>query len=320
MSINFYDFKKNVYSQHGEDGIIEKLLSVLKVDNGYYVEFGAHDGMLWSNTYRLYEQGWKGCLIEADGDRFQKLCKNIPDEEILKIKSMVTGDGATSLDNILLDNAISDVDVLSIDIDSDDLSVWEGVKNFEPAIVIIEYNSVIPFDTRYINTPGTSRGNSALSIKESASDRGYTLVEGTDTNLIFVKSILIPGTEIEAKSLQAIRDQTYQLRYFFGYDGTLLHDFKLLNDGGITEFYPITWGATFGRQPIPRIFRKTQYRVNFPALSVFAFVSIFRHPFQLIKLGTLTVKILLRDRSIFEFLTLLLNKEKLVATLKKEQL
>ena len=62
MKINLFDFHKNIYSQNGEDGIIEKLVSVLKIGSGFFVEFGAWDGKHWSNSYNLYQNGWHGCL------------------------------------------------------------------------------------------------------------------------------------------------------------------------------------------------------------------------------------------------------------------
>ena len=318
MSQNLFEFRENVYSQNGEDGIIEKLLSELKLYTGYYVEFGAHDGKLWSNTYRLYEKGWNGCLIEADDERYRKLCINVPEDKILKIKSTVAETGDASLDNILERNGVTRVDLLSIDIDSDDLRVWEGVKRYDPAIVVIEYNSTIPFDTRFTNPTGTTHGNSALSIKESANDRGYALVEGTDTNLIFAKADLIAATEIHEKSLQEIRDQTYQLRYFFGQDGTLLHDFKLLNDASMTELYPIPWVMTFGRQPIPRLLRRMRYGVNYPAFVYFAVTSLVLSPIQFFRLAGVSLRTLAKGRSTSELLRLLIDKERLVGILKQK--
>ena len=47
-------YKKNIYSQFGEDGIIEEILKRLKNKiNKTCVEFGAWDGIHLSNTYNL---------------------------------------------------------------------------------------------------------------------------------------------------------------------------------------------------------------------------------------------------------------------------
>ena len=50
------DYKNNIYSENGEDGILEKIFSLLSPvldDNKWCVEFGAWDGKYASNTFRL---------------------------------------------------------------------------------------------------------------------------------------------------------------------------------------------------------------------------------------------------------------------------
>ena len=273
--MNLFAMKFDNYSQSGEDGVLSHLLKALSIETGYFVEFGAWDGKHWSNTYNLYKHGWRGCFIEGMKSRYDDLCRNIPDANILKICAYVSNSGKNSLDNILMTNNIEFIDLLSVDIDSDDLLIWEGVQHYRPKIVIIEYNSVIPFDTRFVNPPGKSYGNSALSVAESAERRGYQLVEGTNTNLFFVDQKLLEGVNIRCKALQEIRDQTLQLRYFFGYDGTLLHDYKPLNDAGIVEVVPIPFTFSFGLQPIRRIFRRVDDKINFPSLVFFTAVAFF---------------------------------------------
>ncbi len=318
MDTDLFEYRKNHYSQNGEDGIIEELFSRLKIEKGFFVEFGAWDGMHWSNTLNLYKKGWTGCLIEGDEDRFHQLCENIPDNKIIKINLFVEKSGDNSLDQILLRQDVKEVDFLSIDIDSNDLLVWEGVRNFEPTVVIIEYNPTIPFDTRYINPEGKINGNSALSIYESARNRGYVLVEGTDLNLIFVKEKVAKENKIRVKSLQEIKDQTFQLRYFFSQDGTLLHNYSKLNDEGITELFPIPWTLSFGIQPVPKIFRRYSEGLNYGAIIILVISAIFRCPVQLAKLARLFVRTVSHDRSFSETISLIMNKGKLTRSLREK--
>jgi len=318
MSVNLFDFKKDDYSQYGEDGILEKLFSLVGMEPGYFVEFGAWDGKHWSNTYRLYENGWTGCLIEGEPERFQRLCRNIPDDGILKINAFVEAGGENSLDRLLGRHGIEAVDFLSIDIDSDDLAVWEGIREIEPKVVIIEYNPVIPFDTRYVNPPGEMHGNSALAIYESAQARGYVLVEGTDTNLIFARESLLTDSGIKQKTLQEIKDQTFQLRFFFAHNGTLLHNYEKLNETGITEIFPVPWSLTFGVQPVPRLLRKYRDRLSVPGLLFFVVFALIRCPVQLWKLAAFSVRTLTRGRSFGEALSLLFNKARLTNAFKNK--
>jgi len=65
---NLKDYKNNVYSQHGEDGIIEEILKRLSQNNDFqYCEFGAWDGIHLSNTCALIKKNdCKALLIEPN--------------------------------------------------------------------------------------------------------------------------------------------------------------------------------------------------------------------------------------------------------------
>ena len=283
MDTNFFNLGFNKYSQNGEDGILEALTDSIGLANGYFVEFGAWDGKKHSNSCYLYEKGWKGCFIEGDPVRFRDLITNFPDNNLLKINAFIEERGKNSLDNILKSHDVSHVDVLSIDIDSDDLAVWESVTQYCPKILIIEYNPTIPFDTRYVNTKGKTHGNSALSILEASEKKGYGLIEGTATNLIFVKKNIMTDKGLCPKNLQEIKDQLNPSRFFFGYDGMLLQEKSRLSDNGIDEFYRVPWSRYLGLQPMPKALRGYTDRKGFIYFArlftsfVFAF---FRSPPQ----------------------------------------
>jgi len=51
-------FAKNIYSQLGEDGILEIVSPFLnkKIEDVFVIEFGAWDGIHLSNTFKLLEQ------------------------------------------------------------------------------------------------------------------------------------------------------------------------------------------------------------------------------------------------------------------------
>ena len=66
------------YSQSGEDEFLYNRYFKNK-KNGLYIELGALDGVLYSNT-KFFEdqQGWKGILIEPHPYKFELLKKNRP--------------------------------------------------------------------------------------------------------------------------------------------------------------------------------------------------------------------------------------------------
>ena len=73
----FDDFKKNIYSQNGEDGILEEILIKLNLKkNGWCCEFGAWDGKYCSNTFNLVKNfSYKAIYIEGDENKFKDLKK-----------------------------------------------------------------------------------------------------------------------------------------------------------------------------------------------------------------------------------------------------
>ena len=54
----------NVYTQFGEDGLIESVFGRIGVRNHWCFEVGASDGFFYSNTLRLREHGWSSVLVD----------------------------------------------------------------------------------------------------------------------------------------------------------------------------------------------------------------------------------------------------------------
>ena len=101
----FSTFAKNIYSQNGEDGIIEELLKRLNIQGGWACEFGAWDGIFLSNCYNLIlNKSFKGLLIEGNEKRFIVLKKNLEKKNVILVNKYVAFEGPNSVDNILESN------------------------------------------------------------------------------------------------------------------------------------------------------------------------------------------------------------------------
>ena len=187
-------FKKNIYSQNGEDGVIEELLKKLNLEkNGWCCEFGAWDGKIGSNTFNLVKNcNFKAVYIERDKKKFNDLKKT---EEkypnILALNKSINRNinSDDSLRKVLERTKIPiDFEVLSIDIDSYDLDVWETLEKYRPKIVVIEINSSIK--PGIIQKHGkNNQGNSFSATVNVGRKKGYVLVCHTG-NCIFVKEDL----------------------------------------------------------------------------------------------------------------------------------
>jgi hypothetical protein len=221
-------YASNTFSQFGEDGIIEKIFSLLPDVSKWCVEFGAWDGKHFSNTHLLLShEGWSGVLIEADPYRFKELCQTYNDNKrVTCLNKMVSFDGENILDNILSHTSIpEDFDLLSIDIDGNDFHVWESLVDFRPKVVIIEFNNTIPNRIEFVQEANYSvnQGCSLLSLYKLARNKGYELVAVTDFNAFFVDAAYFPLFEIVDNSPDAMNNnQKYITHVFQLYDGTIV--------------------------------------------------------------------------------------------------
>jgi len=245
--------RRNVYSQHGEDGVLEWVLTKLGIGAGYFCEFGAWDGKHFSNCRYLYEKGWRGLFIEGDAARFADLAATYAGEgRIAVVNDYVRAQGASSLDAIFARHGIGSLDLLSIDIDGDDLTIWRSLRSVRPAVVIIEYNPTIPFDTLYENPQGENKGNSALAIAEHAAATGYALVAGTASNLIFVDEAR-RSADLPRLTLAQLAQTCRGSRFFFGYDGEMIVDTGAASAS--REYFAVPWTRFVGTQPVPKFLR-----------------------------------------------------------------
>ena len=72
----YLKYRENYYSQNGEDGIIKKIIEDLKLEKNKLsvCEFGAWDGIHFSNTFNLVEKfNAKALYIEGDEEKFKSL-------------------------------------------------------------------------------------------------------------------------------------------------------------------------------------------------------------------------------------------------------
>jgi len=197
FDINY--FEKKIYSQNGEDGIIEFIFEIVDTKNKFFVEIGVEDGHQ-CNTRNLLTKGWKGIMIDA----------NSTNTSTIK-KEFVTSENVNELfEKYSVPNSF---DLLSIDIDYNTYWVWKAITKYLPRVVAIEYNSTIPCTESLVveydplgKWDGTNYfGASLLALKKLGDSKGYTLV-GCDSfgvNAFFVKNELI-NEKIKIRSIEEL--------------------------------------------------------------------------------------------------------------------
>jgi len=148
---NLLEYNKSIYSTIGNDGIIEEIFKIIGIEKGFFVEFGAWDGIKESNTRNLFDHGWQGIFIEGDRRRFKKLSKNYKkNERIVCLHKMISYN--RSLSGEFFDDIMSSflknnkIDFCSIDVDGRDLQVFNTFKKYFPTVICIEGGQMLhPF-------------------------------------------------------------------------------------------------------------------------------------------------------------------------------
>ena len=200
-------YKKNITSQAGEDGIIEKVFEVLGITTGFFVDVGAW-GMHKSNTYSLIKKGWTGVFIDRN-KRFVHRIKKMYrlegwGDRAYCVYQTVAVAGIKRLDKILNNKPVpKDFDFLSIDIDGDDFYVWKSLVGYQPKVVVVEFNPVCGLDN-YVQPIGGAGGASLSLLIKLGKVKGYELIATTNLNAFFVRRDLFPKFEIINNSIEEL--------------------------------------------------------------------------------------------------------------------
>ncbi|KAA1425591.1 FkbM family methyltransferase [Nocardioides antri] len=239
------DARRDVTSQFGEDGIIEKIFEIVPPANRWCVEYGAWDGVYLSNTYHLvHDLGWNGVLIEGDPAKFAELETNCAGLANAHPVQAVVGfdNGVDALDDVLAGTDCPHApDLASIDVDGADYFLWQSMKAYRPRVVVIEFNPTVPNDVVFVQDRDLAvhQGASLAAMVELGKRKRYELVAVTNCNAFFVDEPLFPAFGIEDNSIDAMRANVTG-RIFHGYDGTIY-----------TKMRPLQWvGRGDTRPPI----------------------------------------------------------------------
>ncbi len=235
------DFKYNVFSQFGEDGITQQIFDTIGTTSKVVIEFGADDGFQSSNTANLWskDSSWQGIMIECSDSAYAKLVENLKAFNCLLINRKVGIGQDDTLEAILEDNDIDfNIDLLSIDIDGNDYYIFRSLNRLRPRVIICEYNPTFPADLDVYHDYDVYAGCSVGALIRIGKAKGYSLVAITDTNCFFVRNEDFPKFDAFETQLDKIRINKY-LRYIItGYNGvyTVIGQSDFINPYGL--FYP----------------------------------------------------------------------------------
>jgi hypothetical protein len=133
--------ESQVFSQWGEDGIIQHLLGKVPIENPSFVEFGVQDYSESNTRFLLCNDNWSGIIIDS-GRRHQRFITDRGLDwryDLQAISAFITRE---NIDSIITSAGLrGDIGLLSVDIDGNDYWVLDAIRSVSPRILIVEYNS-----------------------------------------------------------------------------------------------------------------------------------------------------------------------------------
>jgi hypothetical protein len=177
-----------VFSQAGDDGIIQRLVREIPIRQRIFVEFGVQNYTESNTRFLLLKDNWSGLVLDAsqkdiDFIRRDPICSRHD------LKSVCAFISADNINKLLEENLPGrDIGLLSIDIDGNDYWIWKAIQSVKPAIVITEYNFrfgpsravTVPYDEDFqrgqAHYSHIYYGASLKALWILAREKGYDLV------------------------------------------------------------------------------------------------------------------------------------------------
>ncbi len=197
-----------VFSQWGEDGIIQALLRQIPVERKVFVEFGVQNYTESNTRYLLTNNNWSGLVLDGSPENIAYI-RNDPIYWQHNLKAechFITKDNINAI--LQQSGIVGEIGLLSVDIDGNDYWVWREISVIQPAIVVCEYNSrfgpdravTIPYRADFVRESAHFSniyyGASLRSLCQLGKAKGYAFIgcNSAGNNAFFVRDDLLPGT------------------------------------------------------------------------------------------------------------------------------
>jgi hypothetical protein len=215
--LNNLDFK--IFSQNGEDGIIDFLLYNLQIDSPKFIEIGVGD-YNESNTRFIFEtRNSKGLIIDCMDNFEQKVKKNINtwkgDIEILQ--EFV--DDTNIIEILKRLNFLHNIDLFSLDVDGIDYWIVKKLPSRFSKIAILEFNSNFgpEIEVTVPNIPKFNRteyhysnlcfGASLKALINLMKSKGFSFI---GTNRTFINAFFVVKEEVRKLNLNLPDEKNLQ--------------------------------------------------------------------------------------------------------------
>jgi hypothetical protein len=216
ITSNLKDYEFKVFSQQGEDGILQHLTKSIEIKNKTFIEFGVGDFFESNCRFLLMKDDWKGFVIDGSKSNIQRVKNSYFywKHHLSAVDYFITKE---NIEDILATSGFeNDLGILSVDLDGNDFFILEAINNYNPRILICEYNPyfggsrkiTIPYQADFYRTNAHHSnlywGASLAAMTYIATKKGYALV-GTGTqgsNAFYVRNDLL-NEKVKVLSIEA---------------------------------------------------------------------------------------------------------------------
>ncbi len=222
-NINDYEFK--IFSQFGDDGIIQYLIKNIAIENEIFIEFGVENYLESNTRFLMMNNNWTGFVMDASEAAMKSLQNqnwywkyNLTQKAIFIDKD--------NINELLANTGFSNIGLLHIDLDGNDYHIFNEIdlSKLNPSIIILEYNSVfgkerpitIPYDKNFNRTKAHYSnlyfGASLPALNFAASKKGYSLIgcNLAGNNAYFIRKDLLNEKIKEISVEQGFRDNKFR--------------------------------------------------------------------------------------------------------------
>ncbi|WP_218509598.1 hypothetical protein [Variovorax sp. dw_308] len=238
------DVEFKIFSQFGDDGIIQWLIHHLDIPHKTFIEFGVENYRESNTRFLMMNNNWSGFVMDGsernivdivNADYFWKYdlaakCAFIDRNNVNELVSLSSFD--------------KEVGLLHIDLDGNDYWIWKELTIISPVIVIIEFNSIfgadraitVPYDKGFQRTEKHHSnlyfGASLSAVHNLAERKGYSFIgcNSAGNNAYFVRKDKLNGVVGEralkngyvACKFRESRNEVGDLTFVSGYNRTAL--------------------------------------------------------------------------------------------------
>jgi hypothetical protein len=195
------DVEFSVFSQFGDDGIIQWLAGHIEFAHKTFIEFGVENYRESTTRFLLMHDNWTGFVMDGSAKHVSTIGKSkfYWRYELFARAAFIDRE---NINRLLSEAPLGrDIGILHIDLDGNDYWIWEQISAVSPAVVILEYNSVlgidraitVPYDPKFDRTRAHSSklywGASLPALHRLSEKKGYAFIgcNSAGNNAYFVR-------------------------------------------------------------------------------------------------------------------------------------